>query len=201
MDLQILQTGVEFVKKDKMRRFWFLTIHHNPDGSPIGNIKDEKDFDVESIIEAIDVAFTGNLRFRRATLEAGEKKGQFHVHAYIETWRSVRWTTVCRRTQDMFAKVKTIEHSKRQVAEYCNKSDDPTFVAGPFDLGEMSRDRKDEELKSSLDEVIELLKIGTPIFEVARAYPKTWVIFGKRLKDWLIDLRPIAQLEDKRLLP
>lgn len=176
------------MKKDKMRRFWFLTIHHYPDGSKIGNLADGEDFSIESILDAIDLAFTGNLRFRRATLEAGSKKGQFHVHAYVETWRSVRWSTVCNRTADMFAKVKVVEHSKLKVAEYCNKSDDPTWVAGPYDMGHMSADRKDEELKSPLDEVIELLLIGTPIQEVARSYPKTWVLYGRRLKDWLIDL-------------
>lgn len=198
LDLQPLQTGVASMK-DKMRRFWFLTIHHFPNGEKIGNVKDEQDFDIAPILDAIDVAFTGNLRFRRATLECGDKKGAFHVHAYVETWRSVRWSTVCRRTEDMYAKVKVVEHSKHQVAEYCNKQDDATWIAGPYDLGQMSSQRKDESLKSPLDEVIDLLQIGTPIREVARSYPKTWVLYGKRLKDWLNDLNQPLQMVDNRI--
>ena len=192
------------MKKDKMRRFWFLTIHHYPDGRKIGNKADGEDFDIEPIIEAVDLAFSGNLRFRRLTLECGEKKGAFHVHAYIECWRSVRWSTVCNRTRNMYAKVKVVEHSKHQVSEYCNKQEDPTWVSGPFDFGQMSRDRKDEELKSSLDEVIELLSIGTPIKIVAQQYPRTWVLYGKRLKEWLVDIgqfSPLSQSEDKTLIP
>lgn len=189
------------MKKDKMRRFWFLTIHHYPDGRKIGNLSDEEDIDIQPILDAIDTAFVGNIRFRRATLEAGSNKGAFHVHAYVECWRSVRWSTVCNRTADMFAKVKVVEHSKLKVAEYCNKSNDPTWVAGPYDMGQLSADRKDESLKSPLDEVIDLLLIGTPISEVARAYPKTWVMYGNRLKQWLIDLNQLIQLVDTEQLP
>ena len=184
-----------------MRRFWFLTIHHHPDGRLIGNESDEEDIDISDIIDAIDLAFTGNLRFRRATLEAGSKKGSLHVHAYVECWRSVRWSTVCRRTSDMCAKVKTIEHSKVKVFDYCHKPDDPTYIAGPFDFGQMSCDRKDESLKSSLDEVIELLQQGIPLTEVARSYPKTWIMFGARIKGWLIDINQLSPMEDIRRYP
>lgn len=178
------------MKKDAMRRFFFLTIHHFPDGEPLPT--DEEDLvhlDVSEILDAIDSAFVGNLRYRRATLEIGDEKGRFHIHAYVELFRSVRWSTVVRRTQNMMAKVKLVSHSRDKVHEYCGKVDDPTFLAGPWDVGHRIAQRVDESAKSALDEVLDRAMDGVPIRTLAMEYPKTWVIFGRRIKEWLLDVR------------
>lgn len=176
--------------KDVMRRFFFLTIHHFPDGEPLPSNEDDLvHLDISDILDAIDSAFQGNLRYRRATLEIGEEKGRFHVHAYIETFRSVRWSTVVKRTQSMMAKVKLVGHSRDKVNEYCGKTDDPTFLSGPFDVGHRIQQRVDESAKSALDEVIDRLMDGVPYRTIATEYPKTCVIFGRRIKEWLLDIR------------
>lgn len=178
------------MKKDAMRRFFFLTIHHFPDGTPLPSKKEDLvHLDVSEIVEAIDQAFHRNLRYRRATLEIGEEKGRFHVHAYIETFRSVRWSTVVRRTADMMAKVKLVNHSRDKVHEYCGKTDDPTFLAGPWDFGERIPQRVDESAKAPLDELIDRAMDGVPIQTLASEYPKTWIIFGRRIKEWLLDVK------------
>lgn len=178
------------MKKDAMRRFFFLTIHHFPDGTPLPTTEEELiHLDVSEILEAVDAAFHGNLRYRRATLEIGEEKGRFHVHAYVETFRSVRWSTVVKRTMDMMAKVKLVNHSRDKVHEYCGKTDDPTFLAGPWDVGHRTPQRVDEDAKSALDEVLDRAMDGVPIQMLATEYPKTWVIFGRRIKEWLLDVR------------
>ena len=92
----------------------------------------------------------------------------------------------------MFAKVKTIESNKELVHDYCGKVEDPTFLAGPFDYGERRPNRKDEESKSALDEVIDRLLDGMPIKVIAREYPKTWIIYGRRIKEWLQDMGRFA---------
>lgn len=177
-------------RKDAMRRFFFLTIHHFPDGSELPSKKDDLiHLDVSDIIEAIDDAFTGNLRYRRATLEIGEEKGRFHVHAYVELFRSVRWSTVVRRTQSMMAQVKLVNHSRDRVHEYCGKTDDPTFLAGPWDRGNRIAQRVDENAKSALDELIDRALDGTPLGSLALDYPKTWIIYGRRIKEWMEDIR------------
>lgn len=178
------------MKKDAMRRFFFLTIHHFPDGSELPTTEDDLiHLDVSDILDAIDLAFTGNLRYRRATLEIGEEKGRFHVHAYIECFRSVRWSTVVKRTQAMFAQVKLVSHSRDKVHDYCGKTDDPTWLAGPWDVGIRNPQRVDESAKSALDEVLDRAMDGVPIMELARQYPKTWVIYGRRIKEWLLDIK------------
>jgi hypothetical protein len=182
--------GDGVLKKDAMRRFFFLTIHHFPDGTPLPSDEDELiHLDVSEILDAIDGAFLGNLRYRRATLEIGEEKGRFHVHAYVELFRSVRWSTVVKRTSDMMAKVKLVSHSRDKVHEYCGKTDDPTFLAGPWDVGHRIQQRVDESAKSALDEVLDRAMDGVPIQTLATEYPKTWVIFGRRIKEWLLDVR------------
>jgi hypothetical protein len=30
---------------------------------------------------------------------------------------------------------------------------------------------------------------GVPLQTLAREYPKTWVIFGRRIKEWLLDVK------------
>jgi len=178
------------LKTDAMRRFFFLTIHHFPDGEPLPSEEEALiHLDVSEILDAIDLAFTGNLRYRRATLEIGDEKGRFHIHAYVELFRSVRWSTVVRRTQDMMAKVKLVNHSRDKVHEYCGKTDDPTFLAGPWDVGHRINQRVDESAKSALDEVLDRAMDGVPVSELAREYPKTWVIFGRRIKEWLLDVK------------
>ena len=173
-----------------MRRFFFLTFHHFPDGEPLPCTEDDLvHLDVSDILDAIDNAFSGNLRFRRATLEIGEEKGRFHVHAYVETFRSVRWTTVVKRTMSMMAKVKLVNHSRDKVHEYCGKTEDPTFLAGPWDVGHRIQQRVDESAKSALDEVIDRLMDGVPYRTIATEYPKTCVIYGRRIKEWLLDIR------------
>lgn len=183
------------MKADAMRRFFFLTIHHFPDGEELPCDGDELvHLDVQEIIDAVDLAFTGNLRYRRGTLEVGEKKGRFHMHFYIETFRSVRWSTVVKRTASMNAKVKLVSHSRDKVHDYCAKIEDPTWLSGPFDYGQRIPQRVDESAKSALDEVIERLLDGVPYQVIAREYPKTCVIFGRRIKDWLFDItgdRPV----------
>lgn len=177
-------------KGDAMRRFFFLTIHHFPDGEALPQDgEDLVHLDVSEILEAIDEAFIGNLRYRRATLEIGEEAGRFHIHAYVELFRSVRWSTVVNRTKGMMAKVQLVNHSRDKVHEYCGKTDDPTFVAGPWDVGNRIAQRVDESAKSALDEVLDRAMDGVPISELARLYPKTWVIFGRRIKEWLLDVR------------
>ena len=109
---------VDEMKKDAMRRFFFLTIHHFPDGEPLPTKEEDLvHLDVSEILDAVDSAFVGNLRYRRATLEIGEEKGRFHIHAYVELFRSVRWSTVVKRTADMMAKVKLVNHSRDKVHE------------------------------------------------------------------------------------
>jgi len=178
------------MKTDAMRRFFFLTIHHFPDGEPLPDKEEDLvHLDVSEILDAVDTAFVGNLRYRRATLEIGEEKGRFHIHAYVELFRSVRWSTVVRRTQNMMAKVKLVNHSRDKVHEYCGKTDDPTFLAGPWDVGHRIQQRVDESAKSALDEVLDRAMDGVPISTLAMEYPKTWVIFGRRIKEWLLDVK------------
>lgn len=199
-----MKNGVAFSmpKKDRMRRHFFLTLHHNPDGTLMPSAQEEiKEFDCQPIIDEIDSIFGTNLRYRRGTLEVG-KEGSFHMHFYVELFQSVRWNTVVKKTQHMFVKVKTIESNKELVHDYCGKIDDPTFLAGPFDYGHRRPNRKDEESKSALDEVIDRLLDGNPIKSIAREYPKTWIIYGRRIKDWLQDMGQfsrqtiIAKVED-----
>ena len=186
------------MKKDAMRRFFFLTIHHFPCGKELPTTKDElKHLDISEILDGIDDAFSGNLRYRRATLEIGEEKGRFHVHAYIETFRSVRWSTVVNRTQSMMAKVKLVNHSRDKVHEYCGKTEDPTFLAGPFDVGHRIQQRVDESAKSALDEVLDRALDGVPIRTLALEYPKTWVIFGRRIKEWILDTKGYTEPVDQ----
>lgn len=177
--------------KDKMRRFFFLTIFYGPDGKLIDS---SQDFDAQPIIDEVDTAFTGNLRYRRGTLEICPETGKFHMHFYVELFQSVRWSTVCKRTEHMFAKVKLVDHSRDRVNEYCGKTDDPSFLAGPFDYGERIPQRKDELAKSALDEVIDRVMDGASLRIIAREYPKTWIIFGKRIKEWLRDMGKVPFL-------
>ncbi len=176
------------MKKDRMRRHFFLTIHHMPDGSELPTTEsDFTHFDVSPLLTEIDCIFGSNLRYRKASLEIGEKKGKFHVHAYVELYQSMRWSTVCNKTAHFFAKVKTVEHSSDFVEEYCGKEEDPTFLAGPWVFGIRRKQRKDESEKTALDEVIDRLLDGNSISEIAYTYPKTWIIFGRRIKEWLYD--------------
>lgn len=183
-------------KKDLQRKFWFITTHHHPTGELIGNINDDKDhYDVSDIIECVDEAFTGNLRFRRGTLEIGAEEGKLHMHFYVECHKSVRWSTLVKRTECMNAKVQVVTHSADRVFEYCGKDGDPTWLAGPYDEGFRRPQRIDQKTESVLDEVIDRLQDGIPISEVARTYPKTWVMFGRRLKEWMMD----AGLTEERI--
>lgn len=174
--------GIDIAKLEKMKRHWVITGWHHPDGRLLTDVLLEDSFlNFQDVLDEIDDAFTGILRYRCAVLEVGEKAEGVHYHVYVESETSIRWSTMCRRTEHLQCRIRPRKARRIQARDYAAKVDDPTHLAGVFEIGVFECERPDER-DSPLDDCIQMILDGYTLQEIARTHPRTFCIYGRRLE-------------------
>lgn len=155
--------------------------------------------EIQQALTALDGAVgPSNVRFRTAQLELGENPDEdlsgLHVHAYLEAFTSVRLRTVWRALP--YARVRPRLFRRSTARDYCSphkgKHRDellpcgfhPTFLAGPWTVGEWRPDGPDDDVTDSpLDAAVDLVVAGHDLREIARTFPRVWVRWSRGLRD------------------
>lgn len=184
-------------KYEEMRRAYHLILHHTGEGVLLQELMDKQDFiDVMPVIDDLR-SHLPNARYLCAALEKGKGKpdepGKLHIHVYVEFFTSIRWSTLVRRTQPWFCKVKPVKNRRGYLRDYVRKSegsihDDGTQVAGPWEWGEYREDTASEK-GDCIDDAIAALADGATPYQIYLSYPRIYFYHRNKIHALYNDLR------------
>lgn len=181
---------------------------------------------IESALRSLDACFGRSLSYRIAQLEKGSSAEQpstderqktpedemsgngLHLQGYVETSQSIRLRTLFRRLPYGWIRPrKGLRDTARDYATPSKGTDvefDPTHIAGPWEFGRWRVSRADETADDTLQRATDLVVRGVSLRHVAERFPKTFVRYGRGLRDLhdtLFDARPVPERMDDVMLP
>lgn len=88
--------------------------------------------------QLIDFETSDNVKYAIYSEEIGDN-GNYHFQGYIELKRPVRYTSIVKSIPELRgAHFEPRRGTPDQARAYCMKTDDPTFIAGPYEYGEFT---------------------------------------------------------------
>ena len=162
-------------------KHWCFTLHADQEQS-------QQWASLEPGSEAPLILFdAGVMDYMLYQVEACSSTGQIHLQGYFILKKQARMA----KAKTYIGPTAHMEKSRgtpRQNKDYCSKSD--TRIAGPWEWGQCETHQQGH--RTDLDEVSQLILKGTPLRDVATAYPSAYIHYSRGIQalDHIIDVSP-----------
>lgn len=113
------------------------------------------------------------IRYGIYSEEIGEH-GNHHFQGYVELSDPQRFTWFKKNIPGMEEAHFEKRHGTRdQARDYCRKTDDPTFIDGPYEFGEW--EAGGQGARNDIPQVLADIKSGISMVDIAETHPRAWV--------------------------
>lgn len=147
-------------------------------------------------------AFSSHPRFQYAiaSIELGMAAQDIHYQVYLEfTHKAFTYKSV----KDLHPAFRSIHIESRrgtrtEARDYCRKSDDPTFLCGPFEMGDWLEESPESRQgqRNDLAPVMAALKRSASLEEIYDSFPNPSIKFNRSLKEIRMDLLKKRKKDD-----
>lgn len=126
------------------------------------------------------------------SLDEENASGQHHFQGYLELKMQVSITTLKTWPGLEPAHFAPRRGSQQQAIAYCSKKDDPTFLDGPWQYGEKSKQGQ----RSDLIELQSDLNSGHTLSYIARNHFSNFIRYNKGITEYLRVTKPIIEAHE-----